>query len=260
MRPASTAICHFDATRIFVRDMNLCEELIGTIGLTDYLCLLVLGHKPSDAERGVVEGAMVAIAEHGLTPSVIAARATYMGAPESFQGAVAAGILGVGDQFVGTVELVAPLLVEIVAHPDGVEAAAAAVVARHRANETLVPGFGQPHHKPDDPRSPALFSVGARYGVVGGHVAALKALGRAVDAALGRHLTINAPAAIASLFLEIGIPVRIMRGLIIVSRCIGLVAHLAEEQSNPSGRAIWEAAAHAVQYSTGSVAAGRAET
>jgi citrate synthase len=247
-RQGSTAICHYDATRIFVRDVNLCDELIGKIGLTDYMCLLILGHRPNEAERGVIEAAMVALAEHGLTPSVIAARETYMGAPESFQGAVAAGILGVGDQFVGTVELVAPLLVEIVAHSESIDVAANAVVARYRMSKTQVPGFGQPHHKPDDPRSPALFAVGERFGLVGGHVAALKALGRAVDAALGRHLTINAPAAIASLFLEIGIPMRIMRGLIVVSRCIGLVAHLAEEQVNPSGRAMWDAAAHAVEY------------
>ena len=248
-RQASTAICHYDATRIFVRDVNLCDDLIGQVGLTDYMCLLILGHRPSDSERAIIEAAMIALAEHGLTPSVIAARETYMGAPESFQGAVAAGILGVGDQFVGTVELVAPLLVEIAAYSDGINAGAAMVVARHRTGKIQVPGFGQPHHKPDDPRSPALFAVGERYGIVGGHVTALKALGRAVDAALGRHMTINAPAAIAGLFLDIGIPVRIMRGLIVISRCIGLVAHLGEEQMNPSGRAMWEAAAHAVEYS-----------
>lgn len=247
-RTASTAICRYNATQIFVREENLCDGLIGKIGLTDYLSLLILGHRPSDVERAVLEAAIVALAEHGLTPSVVAARETYMGAPESFQGAVAAGILGVGNQFVGTVELVAPLLVEIVDHPDGHAAAAAAIVGRLRAGRIQVPGFGQPHHKPDDPRSPALFAVAERHGIAGRHIAALKALGRAVDASMGRHLTINAPAAVASLFLEVGIPLRIMRGIIVVSRCIGLVAHLSEEQTDPAGRAIWEAATHAVGY------------
>ena len=119
---------------------------------------------------------------------------------------------------------------------------------RYRADRALIPGFGQPHHKPDDPRTPALFAVGEREGVSGKYVAALKLLGRHVDAAMGRHFTINAPAGISALFLEIGIPIRIMRGFIIISRCIGLVGHLAEEQVNPSGRAIWDAAAHAVAF------------
>jgi citrate synthase len=249
-RRATTGICHYNETQIFVRDANLCDDLIGKIGLTDYICFLVLGHRPNEAERAIIEAAMVALAEHGMTPSILAARLTYMGAPESFQGAVAAGILGVGDQFVGTVELVAPLLVEIAGHPDGFDIAALEIVARHRASRTQVPGFGQPHHKPDDPRSPALFAVAEKYGVSGVHVSALRALGRAVDASLGRHLTINAPAAIASLFLEIGIPVRIMRGLIVISRCIGLVGHLSEEQTNPVGRVIWDAAAHSVDFSS----------
>jgi citrate synthase len=244
---ARTAICHYDETSIFVRGRDLCRDLIGSISLTDYLFLLVMGDLPTAAQRAVVEAALVAIAEHGLTPSIIAARLTYMGAPESFQGAVAAGLLGVGDQFVGTVEAVAPLLVEIAGHAGDMDSAARAVVARHRDVKKLIPGFGQPHHKPDDPRSPALFAVGEKHGVNGRYVEALRALGCAVDAAAGKHFTINAPAAISSLFLEIGVPVRIMRGLVLIGRCIGVVGHLAEEQAEPAGRLLWDAAAHAVE-------------
>lgn len=242
----ASGICRYTATEIFVRDHDLCRDLIGSVSLTDYLYLLVEGKLPTDGERAIVEASLVAIAEHGLTPSVIAARLTYMGAPESLQGAVAAGLLGVGDQFVGTIEQVAPLLVEIVGSPDGAEASAQAIVARYRASGALVPGFGQPHHKPDDPRSPALFGVGERHGLCGSHVSALKTLGAAVDDAMERHLTINAPAAIASLFLEIGIRLHVMRGLVLIARCIGLVAHLAEEHEHPVGRALWDAAAHVV--------------
>jgi citrate synthase len=247
-RSASTEICTYDAAHIFVRGRDLCADLIGGISLGDYTYLLIMGAMPTVAQRAVVEAAIVALAEHGLTPSVIAARLTYMGAPESLQGAVAAGLLGVGDQFVGTVELTAPLLVEMVQHSQGSDAAAEAIVARHRAAKALIPGFGQPHHKPDDPRSPALFAVGERVGVAGRYVDALKRLGTHVDAAAGRHLTINAPAAVAALFLEIGIPLKLMRGFILISRCIGLVAHLAEEQSAPAGRALWQGAAGAVMF------------
>ena len=245
---ARTSICHYDEKQIFVRGRNLCDDLIGSVSLVDYIYILIMGRSPSEAERAIVEASIVTLAEHGLTPSVIAARLTYMGAPESLQGAVAAGLLGVGDQFVGTVESVAPLLIEIVEADDGAEAAAERIVATYRAGKKLVPGFGQPHHKPDDPRSPALFAVGEKHGVNGRYVAALRTLGKAVDAAAGRHLTINAPAAMSSLFLEIDVPVRLMRGFVLISRCIGLVGHLSEEQTAPAGRAMWDAAAHAVQY------------
>jgi citrate synthase len=243
-----TALCHYDGKHIFVRGRDLCADIIGKMSLTDYIYLLVMGTEPTEVQSAVVGAAIVTLAEHGLTPSVIAARLTFMGAPESLQGAIAAGILGVGDQFVGTVEKVAPLLLEITEHPEGPEVAAQAIVARHRAVKQLIPGFGQPHHKPDDPRSPALFAVGERYGANGKYVAALKTLGEAVDAAAGRHFTINAPAAMSALFLEIGVPVQIMRGFVVISRCIGLVGHLAEEQASPTGRALWDAAAHAVDY------------
>lgn len=247
-RSASTDICTYDATNIFVRGRDLCADLIGGISLGDYTYLLIMGAMPTAAQRAVVEASIVALAEHGLTPSVIAARLTYMGAPESLQGAVAAGLLGVGDQFVGTVELTAPLLIEMLQHPQGLDAAAAAIVERHRVAKALLPGFGQPHHKPDDPRSPALFLVGERVGVAGHYVDALKRLGTHVDAAAARHLTINAPGAVAALFLEIGIPIKLMRGFILISRCIGLVAHLAEEQSTAAGRALWQGAADAVPF------------
>jgi citrate synthase len=245
----STSICVYDQKQIFVRGEDLCADLIGKICLTDFIYLLCMGTRPTEAQRAVVEAALVALAEHGLTPSVIAARLTLMGAPESLQGAVAAGILGVGDQFVGTVEQVAPLLVEITEHREGADAGAREIVARFRAAKQLVPGFGQPHHKPDDPRPPALFEVARRVGAHGEYVEALKTLGRYVDQALGRHMTINAPAAISALFLQIGVPSRLMRGLVVISRCIGLVAHLHEEQALPAGRALWRAAADAVAYS-----------
>jgi citrate synthase len=244
-----TGICWYDEARIMVRGRDLCADLIGKVSLIDYIYLLVMGQMPTRQQAIVTEAAIVALAEHGLTPSVIAARLTYMGAPETLQGAVAAGLLGVGDQFVGTVEQVAPLLEEIVRSDERVEQAAAKIVTRYREGRKLIPGFGQPHHKPDDPRPLALFAMAEKEGVAGPYVVALKALGAAVDAAAGRHLTINAPAAISALFLEIGIPIRIMRGFVLISRCIGLVGHLAEEQQQPSGRALWEAAAHSVDYS-----------
>lgn len=243
---ASTSICAYDAAHIYVRGEDLCGDLVGKTSLTEFLCLLILGHRPTEAQARIVEAAIVTMAEHGMTPSSIAARLTLMGAPESLQGAVAAGLLGVGDQFVGTVEKIAPLLVEMVDQQGDMAVTADGIVARFRSVKMPIPGFGQPHHKPDDPRSPALFAIAQHVGVEGRYIQAIKLLGEAVDKAAGRHFTINAPGAVAAVFLEIGLPVRIMRGFVIISRCIGLVAHLGEEQINPAGRALWDAASHAV--------------
>lgn len=246
-RKATSSICTYTEKQIFVRGRDLCADVIGKMSLGDFIYLLIMDTPPNAGERAIVEAALVTLAEHGFTPSVIAARLTYMGAPESLQGAVAAGLLGVGDQFVGTVEQVAPLLVEMSEAAD-LRQAASAIVSRYREKKSLVPGFGQPHHKPDDPRSPALFAVGEKAGVDGKFVRALRVLGEEVDKSLGRHFTINAPAAIAALFLEIGIPAARMRGFVLISRCIGIVAHLAEEQTNPTGRVLWDEAAHAVEF------------
>jgi citrate synthase len=245
-KDAVSEICRYTKTDIFVRDKNLCTHLIGKTSFTEFLYYLILGVEPTAQQRMIVDAALISLAEHGLSPGATVTRLTYMGAPESMQGAVAAGLLGVGDQFVGTLELTGRLLLEMREHPEGPEQAAAQIVARYRAQKKPVPGFGQPHHVPDDPRSPALFEVAAQAGVEGSYIRALHVLGQHVDAALGRHMTINAPGAIAALFLEIGIPVQIMRGFTLICRCAGLVAHVREEQLHPLGRTLWAAAADSI--------------
>jgi citrate synthase len=244
--PATTAVCSYNATDIFIRDRNLCTELVGKTSFTEFLYYLILGVVPTDAQRSIVDAALITLAEHGLSPGAVATRLTYMGAPESLQGAVAAGLLGVGDQFAGTLELTAPLLIEMVRHPGGLEAAATDIVARYTAEKKLIPGFGQPHHKPDDPRSPALFAVAEKAGVKGDYIRALKVLGAHVDRALGRHMAINGPAAIAAVLLEIDVPVAIMRGFAVICRSAGLVAHIREEQVSPIGRTLWKSSADSV--------------
>jgi citrate synthase len=181
--------------------------------------------------------------EHGLTPSALAARLVYSSAPEAMQGAVAAGLLGVGSRFVGTVEGCAALLERIVAgeRPES-------IVAEHRAARAPLPGFGHDIHVPDDPRTPRLFEIARAHGVAGAHVAAVEALSAALDAALGRHITINATGAVAAALGDCGIPAAIMRGFALVARCAGLIGHVLEERERPAMQSIWEAAERAVPY------------
>ncbi len=246
--PPTTGIATHSSDDVVIRGRSLCRDLIGQVGFTDMICFQVLGRMPTPAQRAVVDACLVTLMEHGLTPSVLAGRLVYSSAPEAIQAAVAAGIMGVGSVFVGTVEGCAQLLDRIVAAGGEGEAAAAEIVARHRAERRPVPGFGHPHFRPDDPRTPRLLEVARREGVAGAHVAALETLAHAVDAAAGRHLTVNATGAVAALLGDCGVPASIMRGFAIIARCAGLVGHIHEEQQRPAMQAIWHAAGAAVPY------------
>jgi citrate synthase len=98
---AFTAIATSDSDSITVRGQDLCDQLIGRIGFTDYFWFLVLGERPTDAQRSMMDACLVAIAEHGLVPSVQAARMTLAAGPEAWQGAMAAGLLGMGSVVAG---------------------------------------------------------------------------------------------------------------------------------------------------------------
>jgi citrate synthase len=238
----TTRIATSDATSITVRGEDL-TALIGELTFTEMMWLQILGTRPSAAQVAVVDACLVALMEHGLTPSAIAARLVYSSAPEAMQGAVAAGLLGVGGQFVGTAEGCAHLLARIARSADPA-AEAARVVAEHRA----LPGFGHDVHKPEDPRTPRLLAVAREHGVAGGHVAALERLSAALDAAKGKHITINATGAMAAVLADAGVPPELMRGFALIARCAGLVGHVHEEQCSPAMRTMWAAASEAVPY------------
>ena len=109
----SSAISSSNEDTILVRGRDLCAELIGRITFTDHVWLLVTGGMPSEAQRRVLDATLVAIAEHGLVPSVQASRMTLAAAPEALQGAVAAGILGCGSVILGASENAGRLLHEV---------------------------------------------------------------------------------------------------------------------------------------------------
>lgn len=247
----TTSIATSDAQRILVRGHDLVEELIGQVSFTEMFLLQLTGQRPSASQVRVLDAVLVTLMEHGITPSVIAARLIYHSAPDALQAAMAAGLLGVGTTFIGTMEGCAAHLEAILAAPEGMEASARAIAQRHRDSGQAVHGFGHPHHKPDDPRTPRMLAVAQAEGLAGRHVAALKVLSEQVDAVYGRHLTINATGASAALLGEIGIPQKVMRGVAVVSRSAGLVGHIHEESCQPSGAFIWETVDEAIPYVRG---------
>ena len=112
-----TRLCTSDVDNIWVRGRNLCDDLMGKMSFGEFVVFHFLGKDATSLQKAVVDGVLVCIMEHGLTPSAIASRVTYLGAPESLQGAVASGLLGAGSRFVGTADQAAELLKKIVNKP-----------------------------------------------------------------------------------------------------------------------------------------------
>jgi citrate synthase len=179
----------------------------------------------------------------------VVTRLTHHGAPESFQGAVAAGLLGVGDRYAGTAGECGAVLERIVAAPPEERAEKAlAEVRAYREIRRPVPGFGHPIHVGTDPRVERLIDITREAGAGGEYLEAMLLLRDALREALGKPLVMNISAAIAAALAEAGIPSPLMRGIVLTARCAGLVGHLYEEMNDPAAHALWEGAQNAVDY------------
>ena len=239
-----------DPDAVHVRGHDLSQDLIGRLGFTELFHLEILGTVPEPAHRAVLDAVLVALTEHGMTPTAVVARLTDLGAPGAIQGAVAAGLLGAGDRFLGAVDGTARLLQEWPETGGAEEDAAYAgeLVARMRAEGTRVPGLGHPTHVGGDPRTPALYAVADAQGVAGPARARLDLVRAAAEAASGRTLPINVDGASGALLTEIGIPWQIARGVALVARAAGLVGHLWDEHRHPTAAVMWAAAEEAAPY------------
>jgi citrate synthase len=237
-----------DATRIKVQGLDLMADIMGKLDLGQFAFLEIQGRLPSDAESAVFNAMLCTLVEHGMTPMAIATRLTYLGAPESLQGAVAAGLLGVGTTFAGTAEGSARLLHEALSGDaasltdEELPALAVRVVKQLRDERRPIPGIGHNLHKPADPRAARLFEIAAQHGFHGRYVKLMQYVATAAEQALNKPglLPVNATGALGALACELGIPWRLCRGLAVMGRAIGLVGHIAEELRNPLARDIWE--------------------
>jgi citrate synthase len=230
------------ADRIVVRGHDLPEGLIGKVSLGDVAFLELKGRLPTAQESTVFNALAVTLVEHGMTPSAIAARLTYFGAPESLQGAVAAGLLGMGDRFGGSVEDAARMLQEALQEAPraaDLHQLAGGIVSAHKANKKPIGGLGHPVHKRVDPRTPKLFALAAENGFSGRYVELMQLVAEEASRAYGRPLPVNATGAIGAIASELQIPWRVCRGLAVMARAIGLVAHIQEEIEEPLAAEIW---------------------
>jgi citrate synthase len=225
--------------RVEVRGRDLTGDLMGRASFTEYFHLLLTGREPTDDQRFFLDLLLVAIAEHGMMPTNVAARMTLSADPNALQGAVAAGILGCGPVLLGTSEECARLLEQ----DDPV-----AEVRRLREAGGKVPGFGHPVHKPLDPRAERILALADERGVSGRHVALAREVRDAVAEAYGRPLTMNVSMPIAAVMLDLGFPSTVVKAVPILARTASLLAHLAEEQEQPLGFHMASAAEHSIRY------------
>lgn len=245
-------IAYSTPDRIVVRGKSLPDEVLGHMNLGDFAFLQLTGKAATPQQSAMFNAIVITLVEHGMTPSAIAARMTYAGAPESLQAAVAAGLCGLGSVFVGSMEGACRMLSETLPYDsqcDDLEKLAVDTVAAWRTRGTPIPGLGHPLHKPIDPRTPRLFELAAQNGMSGRYVKLMQLIGAEAERASGKALPINATGAIGAICCEFGFPWRIVRGFGVMARAIGLVGHLLEEGERPMSFELWqrvedEASAH----------------
>ncbi len=245
-RPAGypTSLGTSDAATIRLLGHDLAGELMGTVGFGELAMWLVTLERPTPHQVRVFEAVLVALADHGFTPTAIAARLTYLSAPDSLQGALAAGLLGGGSRFLGVTEDCGRFLADTLerhaaggAGPPsddaGWDALALDAVRRARAAKQLVPGLGHPVHKERDPRTPRLFAIAEAEGLLGPHLRLFAAVGRVHEQVLGRRLPLNGAGVCGAALADLGLPVDLLRGFALLARTAGLLGQLAEERRRP---------------------------
>jgi citrate synthase len=244
-------MCQAYPDRVEVKGRDLCGDLMGRLTFTEYFHLLLTGEEATDEQRYFLDLLLIAIAEHGMMPTNVAARMTLAADPGSLQGAVAAGILGCGPVVLGTSEVCAALLVEAQAQvaAGGAPADVCDALAQEiRTAGGKAPGFGHPVHRPLDPRAERILELADARGVSGPHVLLARELRNAVARAWGKPLTMNVSMPIAAVLLDLGFPATTAKAIPLLARTAGLLGHMIEEQKRPVGFLMAGAAERAITY------------
>jgi citrate synthase len=220
---------------------DLARDVMGTVGFGELAFWLATQRRPTTGETRVFEAVLAALADHGFTPTAIVTRLTYLSAPDSVQGALAAGLLGGGSRFLGVTEDCGRFLHEVLARVEGDlpaddtgwDALALETVTARRAVGRFVPGLGHHVHKQGDPRTPRLFRIAAEEGLYGPHLSLFAAIGRVHPQVLGRQLPLNGAGVCGAALADLGLPLELLRGFALLARTAGLIGQLAEELRHP---------------------------
>jgi citrate synthase len=235
-----TALGASTKDRITLLGQDLAEDVMGTVGFGELAFWLATQRRPAKGETRVFEAVLAALADHGFTPTAIVTRLTYLSAPDSVQGALAAGLLGGGSRFLGVTEDCGRFLHDVVSTVDTLpdsdeswDALALETVEKRRAEGKFVPGLGHHVHKDGDPRTPRLFAIAAEEGLLGPHLRLFAAIGRVHPRVLGKTLPLNGAGVCGAALADLGLPLALLRGFALLARTAGLIGQLAEELRHP---------------------------
>jgi citrate synthase len=238
-----------ETDRLLFRGKDTLRDLVGTVTFTQSIYLGVTGRLPTELQTRILDACLVILVDHGITPSVLVARIVADSVPADIQVSIAAGLLTVGSKFVGTMQGAGEIFAQGIASGQAPDEFAAQIVAKNIAAKKRLPGYGHPDYSTADPRTARLFAVAEQAGVAGNHIAIARAIATEIKRQSGKNLVLNATGAIAALLGEIDFPTVAMRGVAVVSRSAGLLAHALEELERPTSAHTVALAQTAVPYS-----------
>lgn len=226
-----TSIAEVGTDSVTVRGYDL-DELIGNVTFTDMAFLVLVGRLPDPRETKMLDALLVSVTEHGISPSTIIVRMlASCGTP--LQAGIAGAALSIADWHGGAGEQLAQFLSEAVSSAGDDEGALreslAGSVAEYRRDGRRLEGFGHPQHPEGDPRACRLLGMQRDLGLNTSHTRALELIAVELEQSLGRQMKPNVNGALASITLDLGLPWRSIRGLVVAPRTFGLTAHFLEE-------------------------------
>lgn len=240
-REYETALGAASRERITLLGHDLVEDVMGQVGFGELAFWLATQRRPTPGETRVFEAVLAALADHGYTPTAIVTRLTHLSAPDSVQGALAAGLLAGGSRFLGVTEDCGRFLHDqlvatggaLPTDDEGWDALALRTLTAQREARRFVPGLGHHVHKQGDPRTPKLMALAAEEGVTGPHLALFAAIGRVHPQVLGKTLPLNGAGVCGAVLADLGLPLELLRGFALLARTAGLIGQLAEELRHP---------------------------
>lgn len=228
----STAVSDIEPGVIRLRGYPI-QELIGSVGFTDMIWLMIRGDLPTPEQAELLELVLVAAVDHGpQAPSIAAARmAATCGV--GLHGAMSTGVGLLGDVHGGAGQQCMQLLEEIAADTRDVTVVVRETLSRYWEAKKYVPGFGHRFH-PRDPRRDPLMNAARKQveagTITGTYLAIAEEIEHQLAAGRDRPVPMNIDGATAVICAELGFTAELGRGLFILSRSVGILAHSWEER------------------------------
>jgi citrate synthase len=242
-------------TTITLLGHDLAADLMGKVSFGELAYWLITLRRPTAQQSRLFETVLLGLADHGFTPTAIAARLTYLSAPDAIQGAVAAGLLGGGSRYLGVTEDTGRFLSDVLAAAGeppsdqaGWDALASRAVTERKNAGRFVPGLGHPVHKDGDPRTPVIIRVAREEDLYGPHLALFEAIGRVHPGIIGRTLPLNGAGVSGAALADLGLPIELLRGAALLARCAGLLGHIAEEIRRPMADSVYRTVDRNAEY------------